>query len=484
MNAEEFPLITVGTVVDTNDPQQNGRLRVNCPRWGDTPDTKVTDMAWAAYVSPFGGILTRGYRGPENVTTGGPVAYGMWAIPKVGSLVLCMLVDGDPNHRVWIGCLQADHMMHTLPMGRYLDGGETGPVSSTEQPIEPLASNMDEAFGTASGNYERLTRGTEGQAASISNTIIDKVVSAKADYRQSIFDRTGYQHTRIRPDIGFAETEGGNFDPQTYSLTTPGLHSFVMDDSLKNGKIRIRSTSGNQVILDDTNERIYISTAEGKSWVELDQAGNIDVYSDRRISMHALKGFNFTTEGEFRVSAGSIHLRTQTGTRIEADTTIDIRSGTTLNANVGSTMSLSVASNLDIQTGGYFNTTSGGAYNVTSGLTLRLTSSGVMDFQAGGNLNQDAPEIHLNDGLSSAATGASTTAATHAYTTSRVPIHEPWGRISNNSALTDQDVSTNAIASVLNMTNTSGTLELSYTSADANKVDLGDNLGRNDNWRR
>ena len=56
----EHSFMTVGTVVDTNDPQQNGRLRVSCPKWGDTDKTLITDLPWASYVSPFGGVLTKG----------------------------------------------------------------------------------------------------------------------------------------------------------------------------------------------------------------------------------------------------------------------------------------------------------------------------------------------------------------------------------------------------------------------------------------
>jgi len=501
MMDEHYPILTVGTVVDTNDPQQQGRLRVSCPKWGDTNDTKIVNIPWASYVSPFGGILTRGTRGPEEATTTGPVAYGMWAIPKVGSLVVCMLIDGDANHRVWVGSIHPDHMAHTLPMGRFLDGGVNGPLSSSESPIEPLSTNMKEAFQQQTSSPEWQTRAAENQAASIGNTVINKVVSSQADDR-STDSRKGYQKSRIRGDLVFDETDG-NFDSQVYSITTPGMHTILMDDSLKNGKIRFRTTSGNQIIMDDTNERIYVSTPEGKNWVEMDRAGNVDVYSDRRMSFHALKGFNFTTEGEFRISAGSFHLRTQTETRIHADTNFELRAGSNVDVQMGSHLSIDVGSDIDIGTVGHFNITVGTAFNlatgttlymqstsafsVDAGTTLNLESSNDMDFLSGGNINEDATEIHLNDGLATNAktlTAASLTTPNYAYTTSRVPIKEPWGRISNDPAKTDQDASSNIVSLVLNMTKTSATLELSYTSGNANKVDLGDNLGRNNNWHR
>lgn len=444
-------LMTVGTVVDTNDPQQMGRLRVSCPKWGDTNETLIANIPWAVYVSPFGGILTRGTRGPEEATTSGPVAYGMWAIPKVGSTVVCMLIDGDPNHRAWIGSIPANHMVHTMPMGRFLDGGTTGPVSSTEQPIEPLASNMSEAFAGDKSSYEWQTRAAENQVGSISPTIIDKVASSRADDRSSV-SRTGYQQSRIRGDLE------SNYDPQIYSITSPGMHSFVMDDSLKNGKIRIRSTSGNQIILDDTNERIYISTAEGKSWIEIDRAGNIDIHSDRRVSMRAAKGFNFTTEGSFRVSANSIHLNAAEDVRIGA--------GGKFAAYSTDTMVLETENE----------------FHVTSGSHMFLTSS-TLDVASSGQIAMDGSIIELNSGLATTADSVAMQSA-HAYVTSRVPVHEPWGRISNNPSQTDNDASQTLASLVFNMTKDSSILELPYTSGNANKVDLGDDLGRNDNWRR
>ena len=77
--------ITLGVVVDTNDPQQQGRVRAVCQRWGDSFDNDTSHIPWAMYATPFGGQVQVGTRGPgiDNVTGG--TSYGMWAVPKVGA---------------------------------------------------------------------------------------------------------------------------------------------------------------------------------------------------------------------------------------------------------------------------------------------------------------------------------------------------------------------------------------------------------------
>ena len=308
--------ITLGTVVDTNDPQQMGRLRVVCPGWNDSMDSPLSTIPWASYASPLGGITPHTSMGPDkSVKTDSVTAYGMWAIPKIGAQVLVMCVDGNPNFRVWIGCLYTQSTPHTMPHGRfsYQDssnlsetGKPAGPFSTQEEPILPLYNNLQKAFGTERNtNYEWRTRGADFSVAAVDKAAIDATVSSLADDKDVEVDgftvRTGYGLSRIQPDKTY-EVTGKNYDSLVYGLTTPGFHAFSMDDREENCRIRIRTTSGHQIILDDTNERIYISTAEGNNWIEMDQAGNIDIHSERRISVHSAKDINFTTNESFRVT--------------------------------------------------------------------------------------------------------------------------------------------------------------------------------------
>lgn len=311
-NINPYTTISSGLIVDTNDPQGRGRIKVYCQAYGDLPDTPCENLPWCNYITPFGGMVNTINRGTEDSpTTEGTVAYGMWAIPKVGSEAVIMCLNGDSANRVYIGCLPPKYAEHTMPHGRYIKdstGKYSTPMTSTEKPIQPLASNTQKAFGaTASTNApEYLTRSADVGVTGLNKQFIDnKVTQSKIADTSS-----GYKQSRINPDRKF-NANGSNYDSQIYSFTTPGFHAWSMDDSVDNCRIRIRSACGHNVIIDDTNERIYINTAEGNNWIELDQDGSIDIYSSQSISINSDANINLNAKKSIRLHAENLYFNAE-----------------------------------------------------------------------------------------------------------------------------------------------------------------------------
>jgi uncharacterized protein (DUF2345 family) len=308
--------ITMGVVVDGDDPLQSGRLRVFCPNLNDDPK-KLHHIPWAVCASPFAGTISnkefsRG-AGKGKEKTPGAVSYGFWGIPEQGAIVLVARVDGDERRRVWLGCVQSHQEMHTLFHGRYewKNGGPDGPLSSTKDPINPAYENAQKAFEGFMDSAEWKTRQAEYQATS--NPISQKEI---ADGLKSYLDQEYSDISKEEKDEWVKEILGshgydwssnkalGEFlQSKVYGFSTPGFHAFSMDDRAYNNRIRIRSATGHQLIFDDTNERIYLSTNEGNNWVEFDSNGNIDIYSKKRISVRAEDDINFSTDKSFRVKA-------------------------------------------------------------------------------------------------------------------------------------------------------------------------------------
>jgi hypothetical protein len=304
---------SLGVVVDTDDPLQMGRLRVYCPDLNDDPK-KVQHLPWATYVSPFGGTIrngdyTRGHqKGSES--TSGTVPYGFWAIPEIGANVLVTCINGDPRRRVWMGCVYDHQEIGGVLTGSYdwNSGGPDGPLTSSgpgyegeRNPIQPTYDNLAKAFQDDKTSSEWKTRG--GDYSGTKNVEIDsfgtygEISGAEEDsWVKEKLGSMGYDWS------GF-KSLGAYLASRIVGFCSPGLHSIVFDDRAFNSRIKLRTTAGHQIILDDTNERIYVNTYEGKSWIELDVNGNIDVYSDRRISMRAKKDINFSTDETFRVKA-------------------------------------------------------------------------------------------------------------------------------------------------------------------------------------
>ncbi len=385
---DDYNFTTTGHIVDTNDPQERGRVRVYCPAFGDLPSTPIELIPWAQFSTPFAGSVDneKFSRGPESThkTTGG-VAYGMWMIPKIGAEVLVTCINNNPMLRVCIGCLHSASYVNTLPHGRNVDGVIS---SATEQPIEPYNTNTSKAFGSKTDSYEWATRAADRSVSKVKQGSVNagQTVASKPDSESQ-----GYQPSRIAPDIKYSNSTQTSLDPQIYSWTTPGFHSFTMDDSADNCRMRFRTSTGHQIILDDTNERIYISTAEGESWVELDQDGSVDIFASQKVSIHSSSDINLTSDKTVRIFGNSgIHLQTPQDIRL----------------------------------------TSGADTHIQSGAALRLkgssdafvTSGGAINLLASDNIIETGAEIHLNG------PAAADAATQPAHYTNRVPAHEPWGR--------------------------------------------------------
>jgi hypothetical protein len=308
--------VSIGVVVDTDDPLQMGRLRVYCPELNDDPK-KVQHLPWAAYVSPFGGSIrnschTKGHD-KSNAISSGVTQYGFWAIPEKGAHVLITCVNGDPRKRVWLGCLYElqetggfFHGVYDWGSGTSIEGPYSAPEpdfpeDDTKNPIQPLYNNLGEAFNGEKDSPEWKSRaadypGMVNVNIDVAGTHGEMLGGEKDSWVKEKLGAAGYDWS------GFKNL-GAYLASRVIGFMSPGLHSISFDDRPFNSRIKLRTTAGHQIILDDTNERIYINTYQGKSWLEMDTAGNIDIFGERNISVRAKKDINFSTDETFRVKA-------------------------------------------------------------------------------------------------------------------------------------------------------------------------------------
>lgn len=307
--------LCVGVVVDTDDPLEQGRLKVWCPDLNDNPK-KVLHIPWASYVTPYGGSINnacyaRGHIAGSELSEGS-VHYGFWGIPEHGAHVIVACINGDSRRRVWLGCLPEQQETHTLFNGRFAwnAGNVDGPLTSSGSPIEPAYTNAGIAFEDDRESAEWKTRGAEYQVASVREDLGEIPSPSKSTYLDNQYPQMteAEQDDWVKPKVGShgydwtGHKQLGEFkSSRAFGMTTPGFHSFVMDDRAFNSRIRIKTTAGHQILMDDTNERIYISTYEGESYVEMDRSGNIDIYSGRRISLHAEKDINIESDETVRI---------------------------------------------------------------------------------------------------------------------------------------------------------------------------------------
>lgn len=351
--------IVDGVVVDTNDPQQMGRMKVWCPAV-DGPNYKIENLPWTTYVSPLAGQTLNYPAGGSGAIAPGFHSYGFWAIPKRGAQVLVAVAYGNVNRRYYLGSVFGDHGNRSLPAGRNKEGG---PTTDTLDPVQPQRENLHAQFDGKLDAPQARTRG-----------MYERQVAQDADIKDGT---EGYHENMVVAPLSDEITE---YDSQTYCLTTPGRHVILFQDHPEDARVRIKSAEGHQIIMDDANERIYISTNEGKTWVELDSDGHVHMYGAASVSVSSGGDINFTAAGSFNATAGK-----------------------DMNLSAGGHARLTGCDDVSLS-GGVLNITSGGVFNILATGEIKLTS----------------PQIHMN--------GAPAAEAPCADKPSITPNHEPWDR--------------------------------------------------------
>lgn len=299
---------SVGVVKNNADPAQAGRLQIFIPAI-DTRDYEVDDLPWANYVTPFGGTTVDLPVGRDLDKVPGGSAYGLWAVPKNSAQVLCCYLENDPDVRYWVGCVYLPELNRTLPQSvndikSELD--ESGLYPQAE--IPHYKKNLTEAK-LAPGNKHYKTRG--GWERSVSHPS-NKNVNKPTD--------DGYFTNALETDKA---------DSQTVSLTSPGRHYISMSDVPDHCRMRFKTTAGNQIILDDTNERIYISTAMGRNWIEIDEgSGKIYMYTASKFSVHSENDLNLYSDQNINIVAKKrINIQSEErGVKIQAVNNVDLLS--------------------------------------------------------------------------------------------------------------------------------------------------------------
>ena len=162
----------------------------------------------------------------------------------------------------------------------------------------------------------------------------------------------------------------------------------------------MRTKSGAQILLDETNGNVYIINKKGTGWIEMDDAGKIDVWANDSISIRSHKDVNIRADRDLNLESGrDINVRTTqtTATGQPTDTT-GILPG------VNGAFNLDVAGALNIKTVDATTITSGKDFHLQSTATFLTTTSGNTEIKSAGNHNETATEIHMNGPAAVAAT--------------------------------------------------------------------------------
>lgn len=403
INERFIPFILEGQVVQTDDPDEMGRVKIWVPAL-DGENFDIDSLPWAEYAPPFFGF-TVDYPAGNGMPTSAHQSYGMWSIPKVGATVFVFCVGGDPTRRTYFAAQVRLHRNRSLPAGRNKDGksvtgpwGDAGDGQGNLNQIEPAYSNLRDQFQSKMDESESITRGVYER----------QVAQAKENKDGS----EGYSKT---PQKGESY-----LDCQTSCWVTPGRHAIIFQDDPAFARLRIKTAEGNQIILDDANERIYISSAKGKTWIEMDVDGHINVFASDSISVRSGEDINFFADRDVNVEAQRhINMKANTGN-------FKLTAKQSIHLNAEKDGFFTFCGELNQVSDGNLKITTKASLDVLANADVHVTADRGMDLKAGEILKQTASKIHLNG--PAAAKAAEAKCAELADPPTIVPGHEPWKR--------------------------------------------------------
>lgn len=356
--SRDITTIKIAEVMDTTDLARLGRLKVHLVG-SDTPRTDPTTWKSVIWTSPFAGATNpstlRKGGDAENSYSGTQNSYGMWMVPPdVGNLVAVAFVDGNSNFGVFIGCLIQPGINHMMP------AIAKGTTFGDESPILPVAEvNRVSSEAQLSDIFDIKAHTEKGQP-------IDRVKRpAHGPHYQGLINQ-GLENDAIR---GLSDSSARRESPsQVFGILTPGGHQFVMDDASQK-QIRLRTVGGAQILLDDSNNTVYVTNSNATGWVEITNQGKIEVFGSDSISLRSEKDFNIRADRDVNIESGR-HIKIKTNST--ADTETQPKSTTDLE-DVSGMLHIDVAGEFKLKAGLDISTSTSESTNIFSTKDLKLT---------------------------------------------------------------------------------------------------------------
>lgn len=444
----------IGRIVSHLDQKFMGALQVQLLSYNDTGDDyqATNEVVSCFYAPPFYGStpktgLKAGTTYAETTQT-----YGMWFVPPdVGSKVLVMLVEGRRDFGYWFACVPDDFMNFMIPDGRASTLNTVGNVDLQSEIPEVVAAA--EGLKVPVGEYNRATINPSGETQPTNypkprNDLFIETLTEQGLLVDDIRGTTSTSARREVPSAVFGVNTPGPMDKRPNAPTTNigtlqneinvpssrlGGSSFVMDDGddkfvrkgpadsmpseyvdreygdsqegdvtiPANELVRIRTRTGHQILLHNSEDLIYIGNSKGTTWIELTSNGKIDIYAQDSVSVHSENDLNFSADrdvnfecrnmnmvisGTYKNSTGKTHSTTSGEFfAVKAGDSITHSAGTFIadtaqegisHSAVTGNSNFSAGGEICIDTDRNINITTADNLNITTGLNYNLKSTG------------------------------------------------------------------------------------------------------------
>lgn len=483
-------------VVGHLDPSFMGGLEVTLLRDEGNNIGNTNQTYTVRYASPFYGSTAFEHMG-QNKTDFNDTqkSYGMWFTPPdVGVTVMVVFIDGKPSDGYWIGCIPGRFANNMIPAIAASENVELTPedkkkfgtstrlpvgeanrrandlkvgmdIEKVKKPVHPIADVFlsqglldDDIRGTTNSSSRRdipnmvfgistpgpldrrdgAKKGFIGKRQSIS----PPVPVSRLGGTTMVFDDGDDQYRRVLPpDRG----------PVEYVDTLDSKETKKGQPDIPYGEcFRIRTRTGHQLLMHNSEDLIYIGNAKGTTWIELTSNGKIDIFAEDSISIHTQNDLNIRADRDINMEAGrNINFRTESG-KWHADIATDME------FFVNNDAKITVGANLDILVGGSTKVSSVANFDLNTNGNNTLSAGGNTDIGSGGDHTESAGgEILMNGPAAKQAATAETVkplelrdnpttntasgwdkkyqSGTLSSIMKRIPMHEPWALHENQA---------------------------------------------------
>jgi Uncharacterized protein conserved in bacteria (DUF2345) len=447
----------IAKVISNIDPTYMGILEVEILRPSGATASAEGQLHQVKYMSPFWGVTSSQYTSPTDDYNNTQKSYGMWMVPPdVGSYVMIIFIDGDPKRGYWIGCVgsEAESMNFMMPG-----------IAATQRVVEDVDPDNASNYGRVPvAEYNKKV--DDNEVATDPTRVLKpqhplaKILAAQGLIFDDIRGITTSSARRESPSMVFGISTPGPLDKNgktgpvgkaehlipNYPVSRLGGTTFVMDDgddkflrmtaptdgppvyaSVENGDtsgdntrphnelVRIRTRTGHEILLHNSEDLIYITNSRGTAWIELTSDGKIDIYAQDSISVRSQNDINFYADRDINMECGrnfNLKVAERHQTEVGGDKitivngNVAIKVDGTQDETVTGAVAESYESTFDLTTGDATNITTGGALNLKVSGASVISSSGDFTIKAA-NTAIDGGNINFNSGIAGAAGSAS-----------------------------------------------------------------------------
>lgn len=468
-------------VVSHDRSKYMGTLQVELVNDVGRDQNSTGSVIQVRYLSPFYGVTGVQHLSENDDFNGTQKSYGMWMVPPdVGTLVMVIFVNGNASQGFWIGCVQDDYMNfmvpglaatenHIGPDGKKKVVGEynkkTNKLEQTDQtqvlkPVHPFQKILD-TQGLGADDIRGIT--SSSARREVPSTVFGISTPGPVDTKPGApTGQIGKTESRMEAFVSrlggttFVMDDGdATFLRKTHASKGPPEYASVENretggqpDIPHNELVRIRTRTGHQILLHNSEDLIYIGNASGTTWIELTSMGKIDIYAKDSISIHtqadlnikADKDINLEAGGNINMKAGANHY-TEVGASqiliVGADQKIAITGSKAETVGAGAKTKITGSFELLSTVSNKFTATAGNEILATGGNNYLTAVDN--DILSSGQVSITGVPINLNSGAAAPATAAAPPAAAPSKLSkiaARVPEHEPWAGHENlhNSA--------------------------------------------------